>query len=280
MVYSLMEIYEQGKTYNAAAIGAFDGVHLGHQKVLSKLPDENSLIIVMLNIKNPLYSEKENLCKIQNFSPNSDILVIPLNETNKQINAETFVSFLNHLKISKIIVGKDYKFGYNRSGDILLLQKSFQVVVIDFHKIDGSKVSTSEIKELVSSGEIPTANKLLGENYSISGTVIKGQKLGRTIDFPTINMEIDVLSPKKGVYKTYVKIGDMIHKSITNVGIRPTVSGEKLIVETHLLEDFNKNLYNIYVTIYFEKFIRPEHKFKNLLELKDQIKKDIISIKE
>ncbi len=280
MIYSLMEIYEQGKTYSTVAIGSFDGVHLGHQKVLNLLPDENSLVIVMLNFKNPLYSEEKNLQKIQSFSPNSDILVIPLNETNKQIKAKTFVDFLNHLKISKIIVGKDYKFGYNRSGDILLLQNNFQVVVVDFLEIDEGKVSTSKIKDLVSTGDIATANKLLGEKYSISGIVIEGQKLGRTIDFPTINLEIDVLPPKKGVYKTHVKVGDVVHKSITNVGIRPTVSGEKLIVETHLLEDFNKNLYNIYVTIYFDKFIRPERKFKNLLDLKDQIEKDIISIKE
>ena len=183
--------------------------------------------------------------------------------------------------IKYAVCGYDYHFGNEGSGNTKLLAEEgkrlgFFTEIINCETFLGEKISSSRIRELISAGEIKIANKLLGRNFSLTGTVREGKHLGRTLGFPTANVffKDSTVIPKKGVYKAVVIIDNMCYNAITNIGINPTVGGEKLRTETYI-HNFDGTLYGKEIKIEFLDFIRPEKKFRNISELKEQITKDL-----
>ena len=184
-----------------------------------------------------------------------------------------------------LYVSKNFKFGKNREGDVAKLKKYerkffYKTIVTNPLKKKKKTISSTIIRKLLKKGKVINSNRLLGRKWEIIGKVIKGSQRGRKIGFPTCNIFIKkYIIPKFGVYAVNVKINNTLKKGIANIGYRPTFKGKKLLLEVNIF-GIKKNLYNKYIIVIFNKFIRPEKKFKNLLELKNQIKKDIKLVKK
>ena len=206
---------------------------------------------------------------------------------SKKKTPEKFVKdiLVGKLGVKKIIVGNDFKFGRNRSGDISSLIKmgrefGFSVIALEKEQYKYKDISSTIIKKEIENGNIEDANQMLDQPFMVTGEVVYGEQLGGTIGFPTVNILVcsEKLLPLDGVYQTKVIFEDKTYKGITNVGFKPTVSNKKKrSVETHIL-NFSGNLYGETLTIQFEKFVRKEKKFSSVDELKKQIKKDIEKI--
>lgn len=276
----------------STCIGAFDGVHLGHQNLIQKTKNiSNSFQIVTFDkvpknyfdSNHKLLSTNEFKSKIfSNFKP-KNLIFLRFEEIN-QLSPEKFCLFLKqNLKTKDIFVGKDFKFGKNRSGDVSYLINYFgnnSIHIIDDFKIDNIKVSSTLIKNLLNDGNVTTANQYLGYEYEIVGNVIGGEKRGSTIGFPTANLNFDqsLMLPKKGVYKVKVKIDSKEFLGITNIGTKPTFNNkDDISLEVHIL-NFSNMIYGKDISVNFLKFIREEKKFSGVNELINQIKKDIASI--
>ena len=181
-------------------------------------------------------------------------------------------------------VSKNFKFGFNRQGNIKTLKKfekkyNFKNIILSLQKRN-KIISSTFLRKKIRLGKIEEVNKLLKRNWSINGKVIKGQNRGRKIGFPTCNLKLnDYVVPKLGVYAVKVKSKNFYKNGIANIGYRPTFKGKNLLLETNIF-GINKNLYNKVISVYFKKFIRPEKKFKNLKHLKEQIKLDIKEAKK
>jgi len=278
-------------------LGNFDGVHLGHQKLIDvlKSPEYSDLKKVVFSfyphplkvIKNAdiktIFSRAEKHHLIKNMG--IDVFVeYPFTLDFSILLPEEFVRniLVEKLKCKILVIGDGYKFGKNKSGDALHLkdmgEKYGVEVIIVSHEMDSSeKISSSTIRSFILDGEIEKANNLLSRKYFVEGTVVSGNKIGRTIGFPTLNIipDSEKLLPPSGVYKTTTFHKDFdAKKSITNIGFKPTVGSLEKTIETHIF-DFNKDLYGEIIKIEFEKFIRKEKKFANIEELKEQIKNDI-----
>ncbi|MFV0287866.1 MAG: bifunctional riboflavin kinase/FAD synthetase [Mycoplasmatales bacterium] len=283
MIYSLLKFYIIDKKYNNIALGSFDGVHLGHQKVIKQaLETKQDVLVISFNMaKNSyIYALQDNLTLIQNIDSNLDILTINLDEISQKVTAQEFIKFLQKLQVQNIFIGEDYHFGYKRQGNIELLKQYFNIKLVEFATLKEIKISSTMIKEELLQGNIKQANKLLGTNYFVRGVVIKNKQLGRTINFPTINLKFKKNILKKGVYKTQIIVDSIMYNSITNVGVAPTINNEQnFMIETHILDDFNKEIYGKLVKVIFLDYIRAEQKFQNIQELQTQIKKDIKLVK-
>ena len=282
---------------SVVTLGNFDGVHIGHKKLIDEinLPENEGLtkvlfsfyphpitIIKNIEIKTILARvEKYNLIKDMGF----DVFVeYPFSLDFSNLSKEEFIKniLIDKLKCKILVIGDGYKFGKDKSGDAKYLKEigekhDIKTIIVKHCMNSSEKVSSSAIRDFILKGEIEKANFLLGRNYFIEGIVVRGRELGRTIGFPTINIipEHEKLLPPNGVYKTitsHEKYG--INQSITNIGVKPTVSGEYKTIETNIF-NFNENLYDEKVKIEFLRFIRPEKKFDNIDELKEQIKNDI-----
>ena len=183
-------------------------------------------------------------------------------------------------KCKYLFVSKNFKFGFKRQGNISTLKKfekkyNFKNIVTQPFKKNNKTISSTSIRKKIRLGKIEEVNRLLGRNWCVMGKVIKGQRRGRKIGFPTCNLKLnDYVVPKRGVYAVKVKSNNFYKNGIANVGYRPTFNGQKLLLETNIF-GINKNLYNKVIGINFKKFIRPEKKFRNLKYLKKQIKLDI-----
>ncbi len=285
MVYTLFDLFLIENKYDNVALGNFDGVHKGHQKVLEELvKQEGSNLVITFkfpDFTNNILTVDEKIKEIEKVvKEKADILVIDLIGENSKINKLDFMNFLKKLSIKNIYVGKDFKFAYKASGNINDLKKIFNVSIIDFLMNDSKKVSSSIIKENLILGNIELVNKELNKNYYIHGEVIYGNQIGRTIDFPTINIRPEKLTPKKGVYRTKVYIDGKVYDGITNVGIKPTIGKSGMVIETHIFEDFKEEFYGKYVKVEFLNFIRGERKFNSIDDLKKQISTDIKKVKE
>ncbi len=285
MVYTLFDLFLLENKYDNVALGNFDGVHKGHQKVLLDLIKQkgDNLVITFKfpDFTNNILTNIEKIIEIEKVINNkADILVIDLRGDNSKISKEDFMKFLKVLGVKNIYVGKDFKFAYKASGNINDLKKIFNVYIIDYIMNDLKKISSSIIRDNLMLGNIEEVNQDLNKNYYIHGEVIYGNQIGRTIDFPTINIKPEKLLPKKGVYKTKVYIGEEVYDGITNVGIKPTIGQSDMIVETHIFNDFKEEFYGKYVKVEFLNFIRSETKFNSIEELKEQISKDISKVKE
>ena len=279
------------------AIGNFDGVHIGHKKVLKearlkakKLKMKFGLLTfepvpVMFFNKKILNHRLDILPqKISNLRKEKLDFVI-IQKFNKKFSKLSYKDFIYKILFRKIkckylYVSKNFKFGNKREGDVSKLKKYekiffYKTIITPPLKKKRKTISSTIIRKLLKSGEIKKANYLLSRKWEINGKVIKGSQRGRKIGFPTCNILLKkYVIPKFGVYAVNVKINNISKKGIANVGYRPTFNGKKLLLEVNIF-GIKKNLYNKYINVVFKKFIRPEKKFKNIIELKNQIKKDI-----
>ncbi len=282
---------------SVVAVGNFDGIHLGHRKVINqgrlKAKKENLAFGVITfeplpvmffnkNIKNHRINsldQKKNELKKLNLD---FLIIIKFNKFFSKLSAQDFIKKIIYEKIKCkfLYVSNNFRFGNKRKGNINTLKKyakkfDYKIVITKPFKKKSKIISSTIIRRLISNGDISKTSNLLSRNWSICGRVVKGEKRGRKIGFPTCNLEIkDYVIPKLGVYSVDVKIKNFIKKGIANIGYRPTFKGKKLLLETNLF-GFKGNLYNKYIEVNFKKFIRSEKKFKNLECLKKQIKIDI-----
>ena len=275
-------------------IGGFDGIHLAHQQLFKKTMNISTKFdIVTFEVIPKIYFNEDLKPLISNegrekiFSTFNPQNLVYLNFENfNKISQEQFCNYLkNNLKVKKIVVGKDFKFGKNRSGDITTLIHFFgeeNIFLLDDFLIDNEKVSSTKIRYYLSNGDIDKANNYLGREFSLIGTVIEGKKIGRSIGFPTANLSLDqdTFIPNFGVYTGKIYIDNNIFNTIVNIGLNPTVDDQATLkIEAHIF-DFSSNIYNSKVEISLSKFIRKEIKFKNIDELKVQISEDIKTAKK
>tara|TARA_B100000780_G_C21059593_1_gene425827 strand:- start:316 stop:1230 length:915 start_codon:yes stop_codon:yes gene_type:complete len=283
------------------AIGNFDGLHLGHQKVLNqaklKAKEEESKfgiitfepIPTMFFNKNIKYhrinSAEQKIHHLKKIKLDF-LIIINFNKLFSNISADYFIKkiLVDKLKSKYIFVSENFRFGKKRIGNINTLKKlekkySYKTIITAPHKKNKNIISSTLIRRNVTEGKILKVNKLLGRSWTIEGRVIKGKQRGRKIGFPTCNIKWDSYSlPKLGVYAVKVESKFFKKKGIANIGYRPTFNGKTLLLEVNIF-GISANLYRKTLKISFVKFIRPEKKFKNSNELKIQIKKDIVKAK-
>ena len=275
-------------------IGAFDGVHKGHIELINKTKEINkNFQIVTFDEIPKLYFDKSLKPLLDNKNKNNifndlkptNLIYLKFDKIN-QLSSDEFLKYLDiNLRTKKIVVGKDFKFGKNRSGDVDNIISYFgkdNVILLSDYIIDNEKVSSTKIRNFLDTGNIQKANNFLGREYELSGLVVKGKKLGSKIGFPTANLRLnnDLYLPKFGVYEISCIVNENLFKGILNIGITPTVlNSKKLKIEAHLF-NFNENIYGKNITIQLKKFIREEIKFNSLDDLIKQINIDISSIKK
>lgn len=281
-------------------IGTFDGVHVGHKKILEKIKQTaeelncDSLVLTffphprMILQKNSdiklLNTVAEKILLFENIGIDK-LIIHPFDKEFSELSAEEFVGeiLVNSLNIKKIIIGHDHRFGKNRTAninDLIFFGKkyNFEVEEITAKEIDEIAVSSTKIRNALLEGNLPLAKKYLDYNYFFSGKVVKGKQLGRTIGFPTANIEIVEdykLIPKNGVYIVSSSYKTTVLYGIMNIGNRPTVDGKNRTIEVHFF-DFNASLYNENLTITILERMRDEEKFQSVEALKSQLKNDKI----
>ncbi len=257
-------------------IGFFDAVHRGHAAVLKKLEQSNNKRTIVTFDSHPskvsILSIDSKLELMKQYDVDN-IIVIRFNVVNQNISVEEFIKFLKKLNVQTINVGSDFRFGQKASGSVDDLAKVFNVDVVEFIKTEGTKIASRTLREAIFNGDLKEFKLQTGREYALNGIVVKGDQIGRTINFPTANIETEDLVIRSGVYISEVIIGDKIYQSITNVGLRPTVDGKKLQIESHIF-NFNDIIYNKRIRVIFHELIRLEMKFDSLEALKVQIEKD------
>ena len=302
-----MKIYNNtnlnNKHHNGViAIGNFDGLHLGHQKVINearqkakkfKLPlgviTFEPMPVMFFSKKtkdhriNSLRQKKMQLKKLKlDF-----LVIIKFNKKFSSLKAEQFIKKIIYkkMKCRYLYVSKNFKFGFKREGNLKTLKKfekefNYKNIITNPYQKNKKIISSSLVRKKIRLGKINEINKLLNRNWCIEGKVIKGNKRGRKIGFPTCNMTLgNYVIPKLGVYAVKVNFGNQYKDGIANIGYRPTFKGRGILLETNIF-GINKNLYNKVINVSFKKFIRQEKKFKNFEYLKKQIKLDIKQAKK
>ena len=268
------------------ALGYFDAVHKGHALVIgeavrvAKEKNLSSAVLIFTGGKSgsDVFTLNERIEKISSLGVDF-IIVKSLDKAFMGKSKEEFLTELNsNYNVFGVVSGEDFTFGKNAEGTVQTLVGFFGKDKVFTEKLLGDgqeKFSSSKIKIALKNGDIKSANYYLGSNYFISGKVLKGKGLGRTLGFPTANFSIESekFEIKHGVYKTFVIIGGKKYLSITNFGAQPTVNGESVVVETYI-KDFSGDLYDKDLTVYFEDFLREVKKFSSIEELKIQLEKD------
>ena len=251
----------------SVAIGGFDGMHKGHMELVKKL-DENGVLLV-IGKKNSNLTPNGFRCR---YVKNGCIFLEL--DSIKHLTKDEFIEFLKRSfpSLKRVVVGYDFRFGKNREGNSESLSKEFEVVKVSEVKVDGISVHANVIREALKK-DIKLANRLLGREYEVFATSVKGQGIGAKELVPTINLKTTFLLPKSGVYATKTKVSGSYHNSISFIGHRKTTDGE-FAFETHLL-DVSLDYLPKSVEVKFYDYIRENRKFNNLYELKKQIKKDI-----
>ena len=290
--------YKQIKS-SVITIGTFDGVHVGHQQIIHRLVDTarkndlQALVLTFFPHPRMVIQNDANIKLINTIDEKAkqleqlgvDHLVVK--EFTKSFSRLTALEYVrdilvNKLKVKHIIVGYDHHFGRNRTANISELKEfgafyDFEVTEIEPQEVDDVAVSSTKIRSAILKGNIPTANKFLGYNFMLTGTVIKGKGLGKTLDFPTANIQIEAaykLIPKHGVYVVKSQIKGVEVFGMMNIGKNPTVSeGNQTKIEVHFF-DFNANLYGAVLKIELLDHLRSEIKFPNIEALKLQLEKD------
>ena len=285
-------------------IGNFDGVHLGHQDVIKKLAERGKAldlpVVIMTfeaqpleyflgdNAPSRLMCLREKVLAISKL-PVDNLLIVGFNQNFANYDAEQFIDsiLINKLNVKHVVVGDDFRFGKARRGNFAMLkemglQHGFSVEDTGTYQFAGLRVSSTLIRDALNAGDLVKAEQLLGHNYSICGRVAHGDKRGRTIGFPTANIQMfRKNTPINGVFAvTMSGIDGLVFEGVANVGTRPTVDGgSKVILETYLF-DFDKEIYGRYVEVHFHRKIRDELRFHSLEELKAQILKDVAETKK
>jgi len=280
----------------AVTIGKFDGVHLGHRKLLEAVlqEKENGYSSCVVSFSTPVDNErsviytkeeKRKLCKAMGVEVLAEY---PFSEAIKEMSGEDFIDEIlcGRLQAKVIVVGEDFRFGKGRSGDVALLQElekqyGYRTVCVPKVEDDQVRISSTGIRSLLVEGKMKEANDLLGRPYAVFGEVLHGKKLGRTLGFPTMNLipPMEKLLPAYGVYVTKTKVDGQWFDGITNVGLRPTVDMDKQVtVETHLFA-YEGDLYGKQVEVQFLEFLRPERKFAEVEQLKSAMNEDFENAK-
>ena len=284
-------------TPKVLSLGMFDGVHFGHISIINLLKSvaqENNLETAILTfwphprkVFNPndeiklLNTLNEKLNLLENA--NLDVVFLKsFDENFRNLTGEEFIRqiLVQKLNVKHIIIGHDHVFGKNKSGNFELLQKLSKELYFVVQQLDAVKegefnISSTKIRNCLANGNIIGANKMLGYHYSVSGKVIDGKKLGRTIGYPTANIEVDELKllPKKGAYIVEVYVKNKFYKGMLSIGTNPTVNGDKLTVEVYIL-DFNEDIYGDEITVKFRDFLHEEIKFESLEKLIERLDED------
>ncbi len=298
-----MKIIQSISNFNSlektvVTIGTFDGIHIGHQKILKDLIEaakkENKKSVLLTFFPHPrMVLQKEVTIQLLNTIEEKasllekmglDYLIIhPFSKEFSRLTALDFVRdiLVNQLNTSRLIIGYDHHFGKNREGNIHQLKEysslyDFNVEEIPAQDIDNVSVSSTKIRNALQEGSLKTANNYLGYNYMLNGTVVNGKSLGGKIGFPTANLEVKEtykLIPKTGVYIIKTVIDSVLFYGMMNIGFRPTVSGKDQTIEAHLF-NFNKDLYGNNLRLELLYFLREEKKFDSIDDLIVQLKLD------
>jgi riboflavin kinase/FMN adenylyltransferase len=298
--FKQLEILEQGCVLT---IGNFDGVHAGHNIVINQLAKKGQLlnlpVVVMVFEPQPLeFFLKDNAPvrltrlreKIGHLEklPVDNLLMVNFNQKFADLDPEYFIKeiLVNRLKVKYLVIGDDFHFGKSRRGNFALLQKAgeqfnFHVIDTVSYLMEGNRVSSTQIRDALSQGDLLKAKQMLGRYYSICGKVIHGNKLGRKIGFPTANIQmLRKNTAIEGVFAvTMTGLNRAETYGVANVGTRPTVNGgTRVVLETHLF-DFNQDIYGKQVEVHFKYKIRSEMRFESLDDLKQQIQLDTAQAK-
>lgn len=284
--------------------GTFDGVHLGHQKIIEQLVSlaketqgESVVLTFDPHPRHVIFPDNDDLKLLHNWEEKSEelkllgvdhLIVHPFSMDFSRITATDYIRdlLINKLKAKHIIVGYDHQFGRNREGNFEFLKEGeltygYQVVEIPALDIEAVNISSTKIRLALENGEVEKAETYLSRPYSLQGTVIEGNAVGRGMGFPTANLDLTFkykLIPKNGVYAVEVKNlqNNLSYNGVMNIGFRPTLEDPipKLHLEVHIF-NFSETIYGSDLRVYFKHFIREEQKFDTLDNLKDQIKKDV-----
>ena len=279
--------------------GTFDGVHRGHQTILARLTEvasanggESVLITYWPHPRTVVSNDSTNLKLLTTLDEKIDLLdqagvnhlvVIPFTRSFSQLTSGEYIRqiLIDKIGTKKLVIGYDHRFGRDREGGFDYIQEhqheyGFTVEEIPRQDIEAVGISSSKIRAALKEGNILAANQFLGRPYSLTGTIVKGRQLGRTIGFPTANMQVDdpaKLVPANGVYAVEVLYGGQIMGGMLNIGFRPTVAGTHQTIETYIF-DFDRDIYGEHLTLRFRDFLRPEQKFDGLPALVAQLKRD------
>ena len=290
------QVSEKG---TVATIGVFDGVHIGHQTLIKRTVEKSSelslpsVVFSFDPTPNEYFSKNQSQLRLSSFRQKFNLikdlgienLYIPPFETKMEIlgpNEFIDLHLLKLLNVKYLIIGDDFQFGKNKSGSIIELERSgkendFSVEAIRTIELNSKRVSSTIIREALFRNQPEIANQYLGRNYSIEGRVIYGKQIGRTISIPTANVDIKKINnPLRGVFCVNVSIenDNQLYSGVANIGYKPTVDGEALTLEVHIL-DFNQNIYKSRISIEFLRYLRGEKKFNGINQLKHQINQDI-----
>lgn len=279
-------------------IGTFDGVHIGHQKIIKRLINKGkkeglkSVILTFFPHPRMVLQKDSNIKLINTIDERSEILnalgldyllIKKFTKEFSRLSAQDFVKNLlvDKLHAKKVIIGYDHRFGRNRKADINDLKTfgdtfGFEVEEISVQDINDVAVSSTKIRKALDEGDIAKANSYLGYNFMLNGTVVKGKGLGKQFQYPTANLEIKEdykLIPKQGAYIVSSVIDDVLVYGMMNIGMNPTVNGNKETIEVHFF-NFNEDIYNKKIQINLLQFIRDEQKFESVEALLKQLAKD------
>ncbi|MCL3779798.1 bifunctional riboflavin kinase/FAD synthetase [Prolixibacteraceae bacterium JC049] len=305
-----MKVYRGIESFNAhrpvVTIGTFDGVHNGHREVVKQLkniaqkeqgetviftfdphprrvvaPDDTSLRL--------LSTTEEKIALFEGLGIDH-LVVYPFTKEFAQLKYDEFIQqiLVDKLKMAHLVVGYDHKFGRNREGGFEFLKEcanklNFGISQLKVLSMNDTNISSTEIRGALNDGDIVKANGFLGYSYGMKGLVVKGQQIGRTIDFPTANIQVNdsfKIIPSDGVYAVWAEVEGIRYKGMLNIGSRPTVNNDESdkSIEVHLF-DFNQDIYQKEMNVFFVDKIRNEQKFKSVDELKDQLEKDRLTAK-
>lgn len=287
-------------------IGNFDGVHIGHQALFHEVIEKADSIggtsiamtfephpirVLKQNGDPPLITLIEQKIELIRSSGVDALIVVPFQREFAELTAREFVEdiLVNKIGMKAIVVGEDYTFGKNREGDLerlmaLSREMHFEVIVANWIQTANTnmgRISSTKIRDLVMAGKVVEAQKLLGRNYQIRGTVAKGRdRGGKKLGFPTANINLqDELCPKIGVYAVTVECQGRQHGGVANIGYSPTFDDHLFTVEVHIF-NFDADIYGSKIRVNFVERIRDEIKFANIAELSDQIKKDVLNARQ
>ena len=285
------------KTPLALSIGMFDGVHRGHQTIIKNLnsaaqnKDLESAILTFWPHPRTVFNPNDDLKLLNTIEEKTYLLeknkvqhlfLKEFDEEFRNLTGEEFVKqiLIDKLNVKHLIIGHDHTFGKNRSGDFNLLKKmsseyGFEIVQVEAVDFQDRHISSTQIRNALMNGEINTANEMLGYHYSVSGEVIHGKKLGRTIGYPTANISVNPLKflPKKGAYIVDAFVKNQQFKGMLSIGTNPTVDGKSLSVEVYIL-DFDSDIYGEAISVNFREFLHEEIKFESLDQLIERLDED------
>jgi len=291
--------------YAVVTSGTFDGVHLGHQKILKRLKEvarknhgETVLLTYWPHPRLVLYPEETDLKLLNTFEEKAELLReqgidhlirLPFTKEFSKTSSEAFIKkiLVDQIGTKKLVIGYDHRFGKNREGSFEHLKANsskygFDVEEISRQDVEDVAVSSTKIRNGLSEGDVATASHLLGRPYRMLGRVVKGEKIGRMIGFPTANIEIEFkhkLIPANGSYAVKVHQGNNRYNGMLNIGYRPTVGGKLKTIEVNIF-DFKKDIYGENIAVDFIDKIRDEKKFEDIEELKNQLQADKILVND